>query len=189
MKSWRQQWGRLVAIGVMALMIGAMIIHEVVPGPQVVTRNPNLFWGIIASMWIGNAMLVLLNLPLIGLWVRLLRIPYDILFPAILAFAAIGVYSINGNSFDLFALALFGALGYLLVRLGCEPAPFLLGFVLGPMLEEYLVRALRLSRGDPSVFIERPISAVLLALAAIAVVVVLLPQIARRREEVFHEEG
>jgi len=173
---------------VMALMIGAMIIQGIVPGPNVVNQNPELFWGIIASMWAGNLMLVLLNLPLIGLWVRLLTIPYYLLFPAIMAFAAIGIYSINSNPYDLYTLAVFGALGYVLVRFGCEPAPLLLGFILGPMLEEHLRRAMIISRGDPTVFFTRPISATLLALSAIVLVVVLLPSVRRKREEVFVEE-
>ncbi len=173
---------------VMALMIGAMIIQGIVPGPNVVNQNPSLFWGLIASMWTGNLMLVLLNLPLIGLWVRLLTIPYYLLFPAIMAFAAIGIYSINSNAYDLYALALFGALGYTLVRFGCEPAPLLLGFILGPMLEEHLRRAMIISRGDPTVFVTRPISATLLALSVIVLVIVLLPSVRRKREEVFVEE-
>ena len=173
---------------VMALMIGAMIIQGIVPGPNVVNQNPSLFWGLIASMWTGNLMLVLLNLPLIGLWVRLLTIPYYLLFPAIMAFAAIGIYSINSNPYDLYALALFGALGYTLVRFGCEPAPLLLGFILGPMLEEHLRRAMIISRGDPTVFVTRPISATLLALSVVVLVIVLLPSVRRKREEVFIEE-
>ena len=136
----------------------------------------------------GNLLLVVLNLPLIGIWVRMLGIPYYILFPAILAFSAIGVYSINSNAFDLFAVAAFGLLGYVLVKFGCEPAPLLLGFVLGPMLEEHLRRAMIIARGDPLVFLQRPISAALLGLAALALVIVLMPNVARKREEVFHEE-
>ncbi|TWH33870.1 MULTISPECIES: tripartite tricarboxylate transporter permease [unclassified Aminobacter] len=173
---------------VMALMIGAMIIQGIVPGPNVVNQNPELFWGIIASMWAGNLMLVLLNLPLIGLWVRLLTIPYYLLFPAIMAFAAIGIYSINSNPYDLYTLTLFGALGYALVRFGCEPAPLLLGFVLGPMLEEHLRRAMIISKGDPSVFLTRPISATLLVMSVIVLVVVLMPSVRKKREEVFVEE-
>ena len=172
---------------VMALMIGAMIIQDITPGPNVATEQPDLFWGVIASMWVGNLMLVLLNLPLIGIWVRLLHIPYYVLFPAIIAFCSIGVYSVNSNAFDLFTVALFGALGYVLVKLGCEPAPLLLGFVLGPMLEENLRRAMIISRGDPSVFVTRPLSAALIALAALVLVVVFLPAVARKREEVFQE--
>ena len=172
---------------VMALMIGALIIQGITPGPNVVTEKPDLFWGIIASMWIGNAMLVLLNLPLIGVWVKLLTVPYHLLFPAIIAFCCIGVYSVNNNAFDVYSMALFGVLGYALVKLDCEPAPLLLGFVIGPMLEEYLRRAMLISRGDPLVFVTRPISAVLLALAAIALVVVLLPSVQKTREEAFKE--
>jgi len=173
---------------VMALMIGALIIQGITPGPNVVTDKPDLFWGLIASMWVGNLMLVLLNLPLIGIWVRLLTIPYHVLVPAILAFSAIGVYSINSNAFDLFAIAFFGLLGYVLVKLDCEPAPLLLGFVLGPLLEEHLRRAMIISRGDPIIFVNRPISAALLIAAAIAMIVVLLPSIRQKRAEVFVEE-
>ena len=175
---------------VMALMIGAMIIQGIVPGPNVAREQPELFWGIIASMWLGNLMLIVLNLPLIGIWVRLLRVPYHALFPAIVAFASIGVFSVNSNPFDLYAIALFGALGWLLLKLNCEPAPLLLGFVLGPLLEEHLRRAMIISRGDPTIFInfaERPISATLLVLSAIALAVVFLPNIAKKRAEVFEE--
>ena len=172
---------------VMALMIGALIIQGITPGPNVVTEKPDLFWGIIASMWIGNLMLVLLNLPLIGIWVRLLTVPYHVLFPAIMAFCCIGVYSVNNNTFDVYTMALFGVAGYLLVKLECEPAPLLLGFVIGPMLEEYLRRAMLISRGDPMVFFTRPISATLLLLAFAALVVVLLPSVGKTREEAFRE--
>ncbi len=172
---------------VMALMIGALIIQGITPGPNVVTEKPDLFWGIIASMWIGNLMLVLLNLPLIGMWVRLLTVPYHVLFPAIMAFCCIGVYSVNNNTFDVYTMALFGVVGYVLVKLDCEPAPLLLGFVIGPMLEEYLRRAMLISRGDPMVFVTRPISATLLAFAAIALIVVLLPSVSKTREEAFRE--
>ena len=173
---------------VMALMIGAMIIQGITPGPNVATEEPALFWGIIVSMWLGNLLLLILNLPLIGLWVRLLKVPYFILFPAILAFSAIGVYSINSNAFDLFAVALFGLLGYALVKCECEPAPLLLGFVLGPMLEEHLRRAMIISRGDPTVFVTRPLSLALLILAVGVLVVVLLPNVAKKRAQVFVEE-
>lgn len=172
---------------VMALMVGAMIIQGIVPGPNVATEQPALFWGIIASMWIGNLMLVVLNLPLIGLWVRLLKVPYHVLFPIIMAFCSIGVYSVNSNVYDLFAVAFFGLLGYALIKLRCEPAPLLLGFVLGPMLEENLRRAMILGRGDPSIFVTRPISAILLALTVGVLVVVLLPSIRKKRDEVFVE--
>jgi TctA family transporter len=172
---------------VMALMIGAMIIQGIVPGPNVATERPELFWGIIASMWIGNLMLIVLNLPLIGLWVRLLKIPYRILFPIIMAFSAIGVYSVNANVYDLYAVAFFGLLGYGLIKMGCEPAPLLLGFVLGPMLEENFRRAMTIGRGDPTTFVTRPISLTLLVLALLVLLVVLLPQIRRKRDQVFVE--
>lgn len=173
---------------VMALMIGAMIIQGIVPGPNVAAEQPQLFWGIIASMWIGNLMLVVLNLPLIGLWVKLLKVPYFILFPIIMAFSSVGVYSVNANVYDLYAVAFFGLVGYLLLKLRCEPAPLLLGFVLGPLLEENLRRAMILSRGDPTTFFTRPISASLLAIAAVMLVVVFLPAVKAKREEVFVEE-
>ena len=173
---------------VMALMVGAMIIQGIVPGPNVATEQPALFWGIIASMWIGNLMLLVLNLPLIGLWVKLLTIPYYVLFPIIMAFCSIGVYSVNGNIYDLYAVAFFGLIGYALVKLRCEPAPLLLGFVLGPLLEENLRRAMILSRGDPTTFITRPISATLLLIALAVLIVVFLPSVKKKREEVFQEE-
>ncbi|MDP2076292.1 tripartite tricarboxylate transporter permease [Hydrogenophaga sp.] len=173
---------------VMALMVGAMTIHNIQPGPQVMTSNPELFWGLIASMWIGNLMLVVLNLPLIGVWVKLLSVPYRWLFPAILLFCAIGVYSTNNNSFDIWMVAVFGLIGYSFIKLGCEPAPLLLGLILGPMMEEYLRRALLISRGDWSVFVTRPISASLLAAALLLLVIVLLPSIKKKREEAFVED-
>ncbi len=173
---------------VMALMVGAMTIHNIQPGPQVMTSNPELFWGLIASMWIGNAMLIILNLPLIGIWIKLLTVPYRWLFPAIVLFCAIGVYSTNNNSFDIWMVAIFGLIGYLFIKLGCEPAPLLLGLILGPMMEEYLRRALLISRGDWSVFVTRPLSASLLAIAALLLVVVLLPSIKKKREEAFVED-
>ncbi|MGE0499557.1 MAG: tripartite tricarboxylate transporter permease [Rhizobiaceae bacterium] len=173
---------------VMALMIGAMIIQGIVPGPDVATERPALFWGIIASMWIGNLMLIVLNLPMIGLWVRLLSVPYYLLFPAIMAFCSIGVFSVKGSAFDLYSVAFFGLLGYILVKLRCEPAPLLLGFVLGPLLEENLRRAMILGRGDPTVFVTRPISATLLGIAVLVLIVVLLPAVRKKREEVFVEE-
>jgi len=178
----------LPAHPVMALMIGAFVIHGIQPGSRVITSQPELFWGLIVSMWIGNLFLVLLNLPLIGIWVRMLTIPYRMLFPAIVAFAAIGTYSLGLSAWDVFAIAFFGLLGYGLIKLGCEPAPLLLGFVLGPLLEDHLRRSLIISRGDPTIFIERPISAVLLALAVGALVLVALPAIRQRRQEVFAEE-
>jgi TctA family transporter len=172
---------------VMALMIGAMIIHGIQPGPQIMTAKPDLFWGMIASMWVGNALLVVLNLPLIGMWVKLLTVKYDYLFPAILIFCCIGVYSINNAHMDVLLAALFGFVGYAFIKLEMEPAPLLLGFVLGPMMEENLRRALLLSRGDPAVFVTRPISLTLLILAVVLVVVVASPAIARKREEAFQE--
>ena len=173
---------------VMALMVGAMTIHNIQPGPQVMTSNPELFWGLIASMWIGNLMLVILNLPLIGLWIKLLTIPYKWLFPAIVLFCAIGVYSTNNNVFDIWLVAIFGVVGYAFIKLGCEPAPLLLGLILGPMMEENLRRALLLSRGDWGVFLSRPISAGLLAAAVLLMLIVLLPSIRSKREEAFVEE-
>jgi putative tricarboxylic transport membrane protein len=172
---------------VMAMMVGAMMIHNIQPGPQVMTSNPSLFWGLVASMWVGNLMLVVLNLPLIGIWIKLLTVPYRMLYPAILLFCAIGVYTVNNTSFDVMQTAFFGFLGVLFAKLECEPAPLLLGFVLGPMMEENLRRALLLSRGDPTVFATRPISAGLLAAAILLVLVIALPNIRRQREEAFQE--
>jgi putative tricarboxylic transport membrane protein len=177
----------LPAHPVMALMIGAFIIQGITPGPNVITDEPALFWGLIASMWVGNLFLVLLNLPLIGLWVKMLSIPYRILFPAIIAFAAIGCYSLGLNAFHVYAIAFFGILGYGLIKVGCEPAPLLLGFVLGPLLEEHLRRAMIISRGDASVFVTRPISLVLLLLAVGTLVLTMLPAIRKKREVAFQE--
>jgi TctA family transporter len=171
------------ANAVMALMVGALIIQGIQPGPRMIEAQPDLFWGLIASMWIGNLMLVVINLPLIGMWVRLLKVPYDLMYPAILVFCAIGVYSLNNNSFDVFVTVVFGFLGYLFSKIGCPPAPMLIGFVLGPMMEEHLRRAMLLSRGNPMVFVERPISATLLALAVIAVVAMALPSIRKGKDE------
>ena len=173
---------------IMALLIGALLIQGIVPGPNVINDEPELFWGLIVSFWIGNLFLVLLNLPLIGLWVKMLTIPYRWLFPAIIAFAAIGTYSIKLNAFDVYAIAFFAVLGYVLIKLGCEPAPLLLGFVLGPLLERYLRRALTISQGDATVFVTRPLSLALLVLAALAFVVAVLPSVRRKREVVFEEE-
>jgi putative tricarboxylic transport membrane protein len=173
---------------VMALMVGAMTIHNIQPGPQVMTSNPDLFWGLIASMWIGNAMLIILNLPLIGMWIKLLTVPYKWLYPAIVLFCAIGVYSTNNNSFDVWMVALFGLIGYVFIKLGCEPAPLLLGLILGPMMEEYLRRALLISRGDWAVFVTRPISASLLVVAVLLLIIVLLPSVKKKREEAFVED-
>lgn len=173
---------------VMALMLGAMLIQGIAPGPSVVTQRPELFWGLVASMWIGNLMLLILNLPLIGLWVRLLKVPYEALFPAIVIFSTIGTFAINGSAFDLYQIALFGVLGYTLYRLRCEPAPLLLGFVLGPLLEENLRRAMMMSRGDPSIFFSRPISLGLLIVAVVLLVMSVLPMMVRRRKEIFVED-
>ncbi|MDH5265237.1 MAG: tripartite tricarboxylate transporter permease [Betaproteobacteria bacterium] len=173
---------------VMALMIGAMIIHGIQPGPQIMTANPQLFWGMIASMWVGNFLLVVLNLPMIGVWVKLLTIPYRLLYPAILIFCCIGVYSISNAWMDVLLAALFGFLGYLFAKLECEAAPLLLGFVLGPMMEENLRRAMLLSRGDPMVFVTRPISATLLVMSFILLVLVMAPAVRKKREEAFVEE-
>ncbi len=172
---------------VMALMVGAMIIQGIQPGPSVITEQPALFWGIIASMWIGNLMLLVLNLPLVGMWVKMITIPYQLLYPAILVFCGIGVFSLNNSTFDIYLMALFGALGYLFSKLGCEPAPMLLAFILGPLMEEYLRRAMLLSRGDPWVFVQRPISATLLVLAVLAMCTVLIPAFSKTREEAFKE--
>ncbi|HEX7891344.1 MAG TPA: tripartite tricarboxylate transporter permease [Ramlibacter sp.] len=172
---------------VMALMVGAMTIHNIQPGPQVMTSNPELFWGLIASMWVGNAMLIVLNLPLIGLWVKLLKVPYRYLYPAILVFCCIGVYSINNNTFDVFMTAGFGVLGYVFSRCGMEPAPLLLGFVLGPMMEENLRRALLLSRGEFSTLVTRPLSLGLLLATLALLVIVALPAIKKTREDAFQE--
>jgi putative tricarboxylic transport membrane protein len=174
---------------VMALMIGAMMIHNIQPGPQVMTKNPELFWGLIASMWLGNLMLVVLNLPLVGIWVRLLSLPYRFLYPAIVLFCCIGVYTLQNNTFDVRMVVLFGALGYLFAKIGCEPAPMLLGFILGPMMEEYFRRALIIERGDFSVFINRPISATLLAAALLLVVSMSLPAIAKWQRRAVAEQG
>ncbi len=173
---------------VMALMIGAMIIQGIQPGPAVMTEQPALFWGLIVSMWFGNLFLVVLNLPMIGLWIKMILVPYHRLFPAILMFCAIGVFSLNNNEFDVYLMALFGLFGYICAKLGAEPAPMLLGYIIGPMMEEYLRRALLLSHSDPMVFVTRPISAAMLAMAVIALVVVLLPSLRKKREEAFQEE-
>ena len=170
---------------VMALMVGAMTIKGIQPGPQVMTSNPELFWGLIASMWVGNLMLVVLNLPLIGIWIKLLTVPYKYLFPAITLFCCIGVYSLNNNTFDVYLTAVFAAIGYAFYKLSCEGAPLLLGFILGPMMEESLRRALLLSHGNWSSFVTRPLSAGLLSAAALMVVVVMLPSISKKREATF----
>jgi len=173
---------------VMALMVGAMTIHNIQPGPQVMSSHPELFWGLIVSMWIGNLMLVVLNLPLVGLWVKLLKVPYRVLFPAILLFCTIGVYSLNYNAFDIYVMGIFGIIGYIWTKLKCEGAPLLLGLVLGPMMEENFRRALLLSRGDFLTFVERPLSLTLLLMALGLVILVALPSIRKKREETFVEE-
>jgi TctA family transporter len=173
----------------MALMAGALMIHNIQPGPQVMSGNPELFWGLVASMWIGNVMLVILNLPLIGMWVKLLAMPYRFLYPAILVFCAIGIFSIGNNTFDIHQAAFFGLFGYVLHLLECPPAPLLLGSILGPMMEENLRRALLISGGDPFVFVTRPISAGLLVVATGLIVVLALPALRSKREEAFQEEG
>jgi putative tricarboxylic transport membrane protein len=172
----------------MALMLGAMTIHNIQPGPQVMTSHPALFWGLIVSMWIGNLVLVVLNLPLVGMWAQLLKVPYRALYPAILIFCCVGVYSVQNSTFDVFLAAGFGLIGYMFRKFDCEPAPLMLGFVLGPMLEEYFRRAMVLADGDFSVFVMRPISLTLLSLAAVLVALVALPSFRKTREEVFHTD-
>jgi putative tricarboxylic transport membrane protein len=173
---------------VMALMVGAMTIHGIIPGPQVMTKNPTLFWGMIASMWVGNLMLLIINLPLVGLWVRLLKVPYRLLFPAILMFCCIGIYSINSLPTDVMFIAFFGLVGYGLIKLGFEPAPLLLGFVLGKLMEENFRRALIIARGELTTFISHPVSAGLLIVAAFVLLIALLPAIRKGRDEVFVED-
>ena len=173
---------------VMALMIGALMIQGIAPGPQVMTEKPELFWGLIASMWIGNAMLVILNLPLIGIWIKLLTVPYRFLYPSILVFMAIGVFSLSNNPWDVLVMAAFGLLGYICVKLECEPAPMILGFILGPLMEENLRRAMLLSRGDATVFLTKPISAAFIIAAVLLLVAVALPALRKKREEVFVED-
>ena len=175
--------------GTMALMMGAMMIHNIAPGPQVITQQPVLFWGLITSMFVGNVMLVLLNLPLVGIWVKLISVPYRYLYPAILVFCVIGLYSIQNQTFEIMTAAVFGFVGYLFMRMKCEPAPLLLGFILGPMLESNLKRALLLAKGDATTFVTRPVSAVLLLVAALLLATVILPQFRKKREEVFTEEA
>src|SRR5689334_8185842 len=175
---------------VMALMIGAMMIQGIAPGPQVMNDKKELFWGMIASMWVGNLMLVVLNLPLIGMWIKLLTVPYRWLYPSILLFMAVGVFSISNQPFDCFLMAVFGLLGYVCVKLGCQPAPLVLGFILGPLMEENLRRAMLLSRGHPWVFISasKPISMGLLIAAAVLLAIIAAPTLRKKREEVFVEE-
>jgi len=174
----------LPASGVMALMLGAMTIQGIQPGPQVMTQRPELFWGLIASMWIGNLMLVVLNLPMIGLWVKLLQVPYRLLFPAIMAFSAIGIYSVNNSSYEIYLTALFGVIGFVCMKLGFPLAPMLLGFVLGPMMEENLRRSMLMAGGDPSVFLRRPISLAFMIATVLILIVMLAPAVRKRREEI-----
>jgi len=172
---------------VMALMIGAMIIQGIQPGPSVITEQPTLFWGLIASMWVGNLMLLILNLPLIGIWVKMISVPYHLLFPMILVFCVIGVFSLSNSTFDIYLMVVFGALGYIFKKLDAEPAPMLLGYILGPMMEEYLRRALLIAKGDPTVLVTRPISATMLVIAALLLALVFLPSFSSTREEAFKE--
>jgi TctA family transporter len=172
------------ASGTMALMLGALMIHGITPGPGVMSQKPDLFWGLIASMWLGNLMLVVLNLPLIGMWVSLLKVPYRLLFPAIMVFSAIGIFSTNNASFDVYLAAIFGLLGIAWRLLGCSPIPMLLGFVLGPMMEENLRRALQVSEGDPTVLITRPISLAFIVVSALILAVMMLPAVKKRRGEI-----
>jgi putative tricarboxylic transport membrane protein len=173
---------------VMALMIGALMIHGIQPGPQIMSERPTLFWGMIASMWIGNLMLVVINLPLIGMWVQLLKVPYRFLYLAILLFCGIGVYTVNNASAAVLLAAFFGVAGYVFYKLECEPAPLILGFVLGPLMEENLRRAMRISGGDPMIFVNRPISLGLLIASLLLLAIVALPAIRSKREEVFQEQ-
>jgi putative tricarboxylic transport membrane protein len=172
---------------VMALMMGAMIIQGIAPGVAVMDKRPDLFWGMVASMWIGNLMLVVINLPLIGIWVRLLKVPYQLLFPCIVVFSLIGIYTVNNSTTDVVLTALFALFGFLLVKFGLEPAPLVLGFILGPLMEENLRRSMVLSRGDPMIFVSRPLSLALLVLAAAVVLLIALPQFRKTRETAFQE--
>lgn len=172
---------------VMALLAGALTIQGIQPGPEIITKQPELFWGLIASMLVGNVMLLVINLPMIGVWVKLLKIPYRLLYPSVLLFCCVGVYTVNNNTFDLVQLVAFSVLGMILWRLDCEPAPMVLAFLLGPLMEENLRRALLLSRGDPATFIERPISLGLLLCAAVLLIMVLMPFVRRKREVAFAE--
>jgi putative tricarboxylic transport membrane protein len=171
----------------MALMIGALTIQGIAPGPQVMTERPELFWGLIASMWVGNLMLLILNLPMVGLWIRLLAVPYRLLFPAIFVFCCIGVYTVDGKIFDVYAIVALSALSYVLLKLDCEPAPLILGFILGPLMEENLRRALMIAFGDVTVFVTRPISAAFLIASVALLVVIALPTLRAKREEAMQE--
>jgi len=173
---------------IMAIMMGAMIIQGIQPGAAVMTARPDLFWGMVASMWIGNLMLVIINLPMLGIWVKLLSVPYRFLYPAILLFCAIGVYSTSTEPFMMVLMIIFSIFGYILLKFGCEPAPLVLGFILGPLMEENLRRSLVLSRGDPMIFLERPISAALLVATVLMIALIILPQFRKTREEAFQEE-
>jgi TctA family transporter len=168
----------------MALMLGALTIQGIAPGPQVMTQRPDLFWGLVASMWIGNLMLVVLNLPLIGLWVTLLKVPYRLLFPSIMVFSCIGIYSVNNSSFDVYLASIFGVIGFIWVVLECQPAPLLLGFVLGPLMEENLRRAMLISRGDPTVFVTRPISLSFMIVTLLILIIMVLPAVRARRDAI-----
>jgi putative tricarboxylic transport membrane protein len=171
----------------MALMMGAMIIQGIAPGAAVMDKRPDLFWGMVASMWIGNLMLVVINLPLIGIWVRLLKVPYRLLFPCIVVFSLIGIYTVNNSTTDVVLTALFALFGFLLVKFGLEPAPLVLGFILGPLMEENLRRSMVLSRGDPMIFVTRPLSLTLLTMAVAVVLLIALPQFRKTRETAFQE--
>ncbi|MHB9099328.1 MAG: tripartite tricarboxylate transporter permease, partial [Syntrophales bacterium] len=170
--------------GVMALMLGALVMQGIIPGPTVMTQKPDLFWGLIASMWIGNLMLIVLNLPLVGLWVSLLKVPYRLLFPAIMVFSSIGIYSLNSFSFELYVTAVFGIIGFLWMKLECSPVPCMLGFILGPMMEENLRRAMKISRGDPLVFLTRPISLAFIIATVLILIMVAVPALRKRRDDV-----
>jgi len=176
------------ANAVMALIVGALTIHGIQPGPRVMQSEPALMWGLIASMWLGNLMLLVINLPLIGVWVRLLKVPYRLLFPAVLVFCAVGAFSTNNATFEILVVAAFGVLGYFFIKVGAEPAPLILGFVLGPLLEENMRRALVFSRGDPMTFLQEPISATFLAMSAVLLILASLPALRSRREEAFRED-
>ena len=171
----------------MALMIGALMIQGIAPGPQVMTERPELFWGLVASMWVGNLMLLVLNLPLIGLWVKLLAVPYRLLYPAIFVFCCIGVYTVDNKIFDIYVLAALGAIAYVLLKLDCEPAPLILGFILGPMMEEQMRRAMMINFGDVTVFVTRPLSAAFLIAAVLMMLLIALPSLRAKREVALQE--